>query len=81
MQLIEQMAETARYVEGVIEVAYVSCLPCDACGREVQTVGAYLSAAAKRKAVDGFYSDLVIRLCEECIDKAKDRFKQSRLYA
>lgn len=47
--------------------------PCDLCGDKVKTISIYLKAKAKSKIVEGFYSDLVVHLCEDCIDKMKEK--------
>lgn len=47
-----------------------TCLPCSRCGHEVRTVSLYLKAEADRKVTKGFYSDLSIRLCEQCLEAA-----------
>lgn len=50
-------------------------LPCDLCDSKVTTVRFYLQAKSDRKIPRGFYSDLAIRLCKECLQKALSKFK------
>ena len=49
-------------------------LPCDLCGHKVMTVSVYLKAKSDRRILPGFYSDLGIHLCEDCIDEMKKLF-------
>ena len=52
-------------------ITSIIALPCDLCGAKEKIVSTYLQAASDRKNPKGFYSDLGIHLCEDCIDKMK----------
>lgn len=56
--------------------AYKLALPCDKCGVEKTTVRMYLQNASDRKIPKGFYSDLAIRLCKGCLEKALSLFEK-----
>lgn len=58
-------------VKDPVTINTTICLPCDVCGKEVRTVSLYLQGKSDRKIPKGFYSDLSVRICEECVDEMK----------
>jgi hypothetical protein len=51
-------------------------LPCNRCGTKGRTVRFYLNHKASTKYVQGFYSDLLVRLCAGCLRAALDALEK-----